>query len=192
MLSWFENYDTLAPYQLQLSKTMETPQTQLQIALNAQYAKDISFESPTSPLELANLKTPIAVEISTLDIKVQDLGNDTFEVALKIAAKAKAEEKPVYVVELEYAGAFVIKNLEKEEHREQILLIYCPNMLFPFARRIIADLTRDGGYQPLMLNPLDFASLYLNQKKNQAANEGKGNGAAIEDASEPAPSKKKK
>lgn len=192
MLSWFENYDTLAPYQLQLSKTMETPQTQLQIALNAQYAKDISFESPASPLDFANLKTPIKVEIPTLDVKVQDLGEDTFEVSLKITAKAAVEEKTVYIVELEYAGAFVIKNIEKDEHREQILLIYCPNMLFPFARRIIADLTRDGGYQPLMLNPLDFASLYMQQKKQQAANDGKGNGAAIEDANEEKPSKKKK
>lgn len=146
---------------------MEQQQTQPQVVINAQYAKDISFETPSSPLDFANLKTPPKIDLS-LDVKVQSLGNDSFEVALKISSKATNEEKTLFLIELEYAGVFLVKNIEKEEQKEQILLIYCPNLIFPFARRIIADLTRDGGYQPLMVNPIDFAALYLQQKQNQA------------------------
>lgn len=182
MLSYFTTYDTFKMCQLQLSKKMEQQQTQPQVVINAQYAKDISFETTSSPLDFANLKTPPKIDLS-LDVKVQSLGNDSFEVALKISSKATHEEKALFLIELEYAGVFLVKNIEKEEQKEQILLIYCPNLIFPFARRIIADLTRDGGYQPLMVNPIDFAALYLQQKQNQAnqtqgapqvANEGNG------------------
>jgi preprotein translocase subunit SecB len=155
------------------NKSDQLPENQPQVIMNAQYAKDVSFESPNSPLEFINLKTAPKIDLS-LDILVKNLEADSFEVALKMSAKATHEDKTLFVSELEYAGVFNVKNVEKEEQREQILLIYCPNLLFPFARRIISDLTRDGGYQPLMVNPIDFAALYLQQKHQQV--ESKANG----------------
>ena len=71
---------------------------------------------------------------------------------------------------LQYAGVFEIKKVEDEEQKKQVLLIYCPNLIFPFARRIIADITRDAGFQPLMVNPMDFAGLYLKQQQQRETN----------------------
>ena len=71
---------------------------------------------------------------------------------------------------LQYAGVFEIKKVEDEEQKKQVLLIYCPNLIFPFARRIIADITRDAGFQPLMVNPMDFAGLYLQQQQQERNN----------------------
>jgi preprotein translocase subunit SecB len=87
--------------------------------------------------------------------------------------KALHEDKSLFLIELEYAGLFSIKNVEKEEQKEQILLIYCPNIIFPFAKRVIADVTRDASFQPLMINPIDFAALYMQQKKQQEAEKEK-------------------
>jgi preprotein translocase subunit SecB len=157
-----------------MDNKLDQPQeNQPQVIMNAQYAKDVSFESPNSPLEFVSLKTAPKIDLS-LDVLVKNLEQESFEVALKMNAKATHEDKTLFVAELEYAGVFSVKNVEKEEQREQILLIYCPNLLFPFARRIISDLTRDGGYQPLMVNPIDFAALYLQQKHQQV--ESKANG----------------
>ena len=176
-------------------KQWKHPQDQALITLSVQYAKDISFESPFSPLEFVNSKSPIKIEVSSLDVKVKGLEDDNFEVSIKISAKASNEDKVVYLAELEYAGVFLLKNVENDELKKQILLIHCPHLIFPYACRIISDLTRDGGYQPLMLGYIDFASLYL-QQKNRAANENKGNGAietsvdiqALTEAITPAPS----
>ena len=139
---------------------------QPQVVINTQYVKDLSFESPEAPDCFLEIKTAPKIDLA-LDIKVQDLQKDSFEVVLKINAKALHNEKSLFVVELEYAGLFSIKNIEKEEQKEQILLIYCPSLIFPFARRVIADVTRDGGFQPLMVNPIDFSALYMQQKQKQ-------------------------
>ena len=139
---------------------------QPQVVINTQYVKDLSFESPEAPACFMEIKTAPKIDLA-LDIKVQDLEKDSFEVALKIDAKALLNNKSLFVVELEYAGLFSIKNIEKEDQKEQILLIYCPSLIFPFARRVIADVTRDGGFQPLMINPIDFSALYMQQKQKQ-------------------------
>lgn len=147
---------------------METKQNQTQVILQAQYAKDISFKSITPPIEFAKLKTIPKIEMK-LEIKTQNLEQDVFEVMLKITAKSITDSKDIYLVELEYAGIFFIKNIDTDEQKNQILLIHCPNLLFPFARHVIAELTRECGYQPLMMNPMNFASLYAQQKQNQDA-----------------------
>jgi preprotein translocase subunit SecB len=139
---------------------------QPQVIINTQYVKDLSFESPEAPACFLEIKTPPKIDLA-LDIKVEHLEGDSYEVILKITAKAVHEKKSLFLIELEYAGLFSIKNIDKEEQKEQILLIYCPNLLFPFARRVIADISRDGGFQPLMVNPIDFAALYMQQKKQQ-------------------------
>ena len=134
-----------------------------QVLINAQYIKDVSFESPNAPHIFSKIKTAPKIDLA-LDVKVKDLGDAGFEVSLNINAKAMFEDEVVFIAELEYSGLFTLKDLQTDEQKEQILLIYCPSLLFPFARRVVADITRDGGYQPLMINPIDFASLYLQQK----------------------------
>jgi preprotein translocase subunit SecB len=142
---------------------------QPQVIINAQYVKDLSFESPRSPLSLVNIKTAPKIDLS-VDINVQKSTESEYEVTLKINAKATSEEENLFVVELQYSGLFSLTNIPDDAQKEQILLIYCPSLIFPFARRVVADVTRDGGFQPLMINPIDFASLYAQQKKQEVAN----------------------
>jgi preprotein translocase subunit SecB len=142
---------------------------QPQVIINAQYVKDLSFESPRSPLSLVNIKTAPKIDLS-VDINVQKSTESEYEVTLKINAKATSEEENLFVVELQYSGLFSLTNIPDDAQKEQILLIYCPSLIFPFARRVFADVTRDGGFQPLMINPIDFASLYAQQKKQEVAN----------------------
>ncbi|MEI6187793.1 MAG: protein-export chaperone SecB [Alphaproteobacteria bacterium] len=148
-----------------------TPETtaQPQVIINAQYIKDLSFESPKSPLSLVNIKTAPKIDLS-VDINVQKATENDYEVTLKINAKANNEADNLFVVELLYSGMFSLTNIPDEAQKEQVLLIYCPSLIFPFARRVIADVTRDGGFQPLMINPIDFASLYAQQKNQATAN----------------------
>lgn len=151
-----------------------TENTQQHVSINAQYVKDFSFENPNAPksLVLSNQKTP-QVSVS-VNLGVEKLPEDgVFEVALTIEASAKTEEDTLFDVELVYAGVFSLVNIPEEEI-SQILGIYCPSMLFPFARRIIADATQSGGFQALMLDPIDFAAMYHQQMQEAAAVQSKG------------------
>lgn len=134
-----------------------------QFIINGQYIKDLSFENPNAPMSLVSVSSAPKIDLS-VDINVVRLNEESFEVALKISSKATAEEVALFLVELEYAGIFSLVNI-KEEDLEQILFINCPTILFPFARRVIADATRDGGFQPLMIEPIDFTGLYLKNKQ---------------------------
>lgn len=136
------------------------------VVISAQYIKDLSFESPNSPYSLIAQEQP-NVDIS-LDINAQAIHDNTFEVILSIRADATNKGEPVFIIDLHYAGLFVIENEEQVDlDKELTLLVHCPNILFPYARRIISDIVRDGGYPPLMLSPIDFMGLYQ-QKRNQA------------------------
>jgi preprotein translocase subunit SecB len=140
------------------------------IAINAQYTKDLSFENPNAPASLA-LKTQPSVELG-LDIHVSRMPEDNvFEVALHIDAKGSSEDKPLFIIELVYAGVFTLINIPDED-KDMLLAIHCPSMLFPFARKIVADATQDGGFQPLMIDPIDFGALY--HKKMTEESEGDG------------------
>lgn len=141
-----------------------------QIAILAQFVKDLSFENPGVGQGPSQEKPAIQVGI---DVQVRPVGPDQFEVGLRAMIEAKAGDAPIYVVELVYAGVFGLKNLPADQ-QNPFLLIEAPRMLFPFARRIIADVTRDGGYQPLMLDPIDFASLYRAQIERQRAAQAAG------------------
>jgi len=143
------------------------------IAVNAQYVKDLSFESPKAPMSLVGERPNPEINIS-VDVGAKKLGEDLFEVSLKITANAennKEEEKEnagtLFIGEVTYAGLFTIKNMP-EEQLEPALLIYCPTLLFPFIRRILADVTRDGGFPPLMLDPVDFSGLYAQKQKQMS------------------------
>lgn len=135
-------------------------------AVRAQYIKDFSFENPKSPHSLLPKKEQPKIDLA-VDINAQQISEDLFEVALKISAKATCENEPLFLVDLSYAGLFAIQNLSKEQI-EPLLFIDCPHIIFPFARRVIADASRDGGFPPLLMEPVDFRSLYA-QRKPQAA-----------------------
>ena len=142
------------------------------INVNTQYIKDLSYESPNMPQVLAE-KNPPKINLM-LDVDVKKMGEDnTYEVALHIQAKANFEEKVIFLVELVYAGVFTLLNIPQKDHNP-ILGIQCTSMLFPYARKIVADMTQSGGFQPLMIDPIDFAALYAKkvsemENKDQAS-----------------------
>jgi len=120
-----------------------------------QYIKDLSFENPTAPASLA-VRPQIELNV---DLQARQLEREHFEIELRMRISAKAEDKPLFLLELVYAGLFQLHNIP-DEIRQQVLLIEAPHILFPFARRIVADVVRDGGMPPLMIEPIDFAALY--------------------------------
>jgi preprotein translocase subunit SecB len=144
---------------------------QPQAGMLAQYIKDISFENPNAPQiyqTLQNAKPDIKIGINVAGRQVAE---DAFEVELKLEAKSTANEQAVYVVELVYAGLFQLRNLP-EEAMQPFLLVEAPRLIFPFARRILSDAVRDGGYPPLTLEPIDFAALYQQRMADAQKNGG--------------------
>lgn len=127
----------------------------------AQYVKDLSFENPNAPQTLLPGQPQPQVNIG-VDVQVRPAADDIYEVSLQLRAEAKQGETVAFLVELSYGGLFQIVGLP-EEHLRPVLMIEGPRLLFPFARAIVADATREGGYPPLMLNPIDFADLYRRQ-----------------------------
>lgn len=137
------------------------------VAINMQYIKDLSFENPNAPVSLTPGKEAPQIEVS-LNLEAKALQDNVHEVTLQITATAKSSQDSLFVVELAYAGLFTLNNISPDQ-KEMILLIHCPTILFPFARRILSDATRDGGFQPLMLEPIDFAGLYQQRKVQEEA-----------------------
>lgn len=138
----------------------------VQVSVLAQYVKDLSFENPGAPFSASSAQAAPQIEIN-VDVQAQRRSEDTFEVELKLSANANLEKQPVFVVEVVYGGLFMLRNVPQES-LEPFLLIEGPRLLFPFVRRIMADLTRDGGFPPLMVEPIDFAMLYRQRLAQQA------------------------
>ena len=132
--------------------------------INAQYIKDLSFENPDPTKNLLpNEKSP---DISVgVDVQAQGIAENTYEVTLSIQGDAKRDKDRLFLVELSYSGIFTIedKAFQAEEKLRPLLLIDCPQLLFPFARAVIANITREGGFPPLALAPVDFTALYEQQ-----------------------------
>ena len=128
-----------------------------------QYIKDLSFENPGAPTGLTQRPQ---IEFG-IDVQARRGDDQHFEVELKLRVHAKGEDRQLFLLELAYAGLFRLQNIP-EEAMQPMLLIQAPHMLFPFARRIIADVVRDGGMPPLMIEPIDFVALYQ-AKLGQAA-----------------------
>lgn len=133
-----------------------------------QYVKDLSFENPNAPNSLAPQETAPQIAIN-VNVGAQPLSATEFEVELKLEAKATVGDAVMFAAELLYAGLFRIQGVP-EEHLHPFVLIECPRMLFPFARQILADATRNGGFPPLLLDPIDFVALYQQNAARQAAN----------------------
>lgn len=146
------------------------------VIINGQYIKDFSFEAPNTPAVFERLQKEMPEINVEVDINANSLGENRFECALKIRAEAKIDDTVVYIVELVYAGLFTLT--VPEEHLGTVLLIDCPLILFPFARRIVADSTSDGGFAPLMLAPIDFAALYQQKFMEQQAAQGDAGASA--------------
>lgn len=132
-----------------------------QVGVISQYVKDLSFENPNAPGVFQWQGQP-QIDVQ-FNIGAQKVGEDLHEVALRIEVSAKAAEGTAFAVDCLYAGLFAIRNLP-EEQLQPFLLAEAPRILFPFARRIIADAVRDGGFPPLMLDPIDFATLYMQRQ----------------------------
>ncbi|MEL6946040.1 MAG: protein-export chaperone SecB [Pseudomonadota bacterium] len=139
----------------------------------AQYIKDLSFENPHAPHSLRPREEQPEININ-INVNANPLSETDFEIELKLNADAGEGENTMFTVELVYAGVFRLTNIP-EEAVPPALLIECPRLLFPFARQVIASATRDGGFPPLMIDPIDFTALFQQrvaeeQVKAQMAN----------------------
>jgi preprotein translocase subunit SecB len=143
---------------------------QVQVRVMAQYVKDLSFECPNvhKLIETQGEAPELRVEVN---VNASKVANSAFESVINFKAQATAKVGTIYDLELSYAGLFHVENLP-EQALEPFLLIECPQLLFPFVRRLVADLTREGGFPPLLLDPIDFAALFrqrVAQEQSEAA-----------------------
>lgn len=157
------------------NKTADAPKTGgeavPQLNVLTQYIKDFSFENPNSPNSLLPQENQPQIGIN-INVNVNPLSETDFEVILKLEAKAGEGKDMMFNCDLEYAGIFRLENFP-EEAMHPAILIECPRMLFPFARQIVAEATRNGGFPPLMIDPVDFVSLYqarMAEMQKQAKN----------------------
>ena len=132
----------------------------------AQYVKDMSFENPNAPDSLRASQPQPKVAID-LRIGRQISENNTIEVSIRIKAHAVRDETTVFIAELDYAGLFQIQNVDMEQI-QPLMMIECPRILFPFARKILSDITQDGGHMPIMLDIPDFAGMFRDKMMRRA------------------------
>ena len=134
------------------------------IVINAQYIKDLSFETPTAPgiFQVMQQKAP-DIKLS-VNVNSNILEKNVFEIILAIAAHATIDEETVFLLELEYGGVFTL-NCESE-NINPLAYIECPRLLFPFARAILSNITREGGFPPLMMGTVDFVAMYQREIEN--------------------------
>ena len=129
-----------------------------QLEALAQYVKDLSFENPNAPRSLGPQETPPNISIQ-VTVNAKPMGPGEFEVELMLEGKAGEGEGLLFSFDLNFAGVFHLENIP-ENHVHQVLMIECPRLLFPFARAVLANAVRDGGFPPFLLQPIDFAQLY--------------------------------
>jgi preprotein translocase subunit SecB len=142
--------------------TLPPPADGPQMFINIQYVKDLSFENPRAPQSLVQPATQPEVAIN-VDVKARNLNPEAYEVVLTINVNANAQGEPVFLVELAYAAVITVRNAP-EPMLTSLVLVEAPRIIFPFARAVIANATRDGGFPPLLINPIDFAELLRHQQ----------------------------
>jgi preprotein translocase subunit SecB len=135
------------------------------LTINAQYLKDATFENPQPLKSLQETGDMPEIHVG-IDIKLDNLAEKTFEVSLKVSAEAIRLSDKLFIAEVEYAGIFTLGNIP-EEAVHPILMIECPRILFPYARQILAHMTREGGFPALSLQPIDFVEMYRQQLEKQ-------------------------
>ncbi len=148
-------------------RSSDSESTDRRILVHAQYIKDLSFENPNAPRVLVEGSTQPDVEI-TVNVGAQPIDEGQYEVSLNLAAKASFEETVLFLVDLTYAGLVTPEGVSTDEINP-LIMIEAPRLLFPFARAIISDLTRDGGFMPLNIQPVDFVAVYQHNIAQKAA-----------------------
>ncbi len=135
----------------------------------AQYVKELSFQNPMAAGSTRAHDTQPTIDMG-VEVKSRPIGGDgdAYEVDLHITVQAKREIEPMFAVDLTYSGLFQFMNVNSEEV-EPLLWIECPRLLFPFSRQILAEITREGGYPPLLINPIDFTPLYWAELRDREA-----------------------
>ena len=151
----------------------DDPGEGIQVATLHQYIKDLSVESPSAP-QVYQWQSQPAIDVQ-FQINVEKVADDVQEVSLKIEVAARSENGTHFIVDLNYAGLFGLRNLP-EEALSPFVLAEAPRLLFPFARQIIAGATQDAGFPPLLLEPIDFGAAYMAQMQ-ALQDQGEGNGA---------------
>ena len=154
---------TAAPLNVQAPQPQPGAQPSMRIL--GQYLKDLSFENPNAPTSLSPQQTQPDINIA-VNVNARNLAPSDFEVELHLDAKATLQGKVIFAAEILYAGTFRLENFPSNMLHPAVL-IECPRMLFPFARQILADATRNGGFPPLMLDPIDFAGMYQKRMVQQ-------------------------
>ena len=150
-----------APEELQLSP----------LVVNVQYIKDLSFEVPGAPQMFAHLDEAPQVAVK-VDVEARPIADNSYEVTLEIGAEGTFKGEKAFLVELSYGGVFTLNGIP-QDRVQPMILIECPRLLFPFARNVVADMTREGGFPPLMVAPIDFVALYM-EKYGAARPENSG------------------
>lgn len=138
-----------------------------QLGVLTQYIKDLSFESPGAPQSLQAREQAPAININ-VNVNANPISEKEYDVTLALNAKAESGKDVLFNIELLYGGVFHIDGFP-QEHMLPILFIECPRLLFPFARQIIADSSRNGGFPPLMLDPIDFAAMFQQKMAEEQA-----------------------
>ena len=136
------------------------------IFLRAQYIKDLSFENPRAPASIFSLREAPQMDVS-INLAAQRLDEKVFELSIHIATRAVSEKTTIFLCDVVYAGVIEVQSIA-DDILEQTIFIQGAQLLFPFARRVIADLTRDGGFPPLQLDPMDFAALYAQRQPDSS------------------------
>ena len=147
----------------ELSETKQV--TDLQMVVHAQYIKDLSFENPNAPEVLMEPPGQPDVEIN-VNVSAHSLGDSRFEVLLNLGAKARVEDKALFLIDLTYAGIVSCPGIAAKDVNPMVM-IEVPRLLFPFARAIVSDATRDGGFMPLNIQPVDFVAVYQHNLAKQ-------------------------
>jgi preprotein translocase subunit SecB len=147
--------------------------------VNAQYVKDLSFENPNAPASLSQQGGEPNVQIA-IDVNADQIADKSFEVSLTLRAEGTSGEDALFIVEIVYAGIFTLGEVP-DEYVPPMLYIEAPRQLFPFARAIVADAVRDGGFPPLLVQPIDFMSMYQQRVAQVQAEAGEGDAPAAGD-----------
>jgi len=148
------------------------------LTINTQYVKDHSFENPNAPTIYGTMRTEKPDLNVSVEVTPTQLQDGVYEVVLGLKASAKIGETTAFMSELDYAAVVSLAPGVSEEMRERLVMVEVPRHLFPFARAILADDTRDGGFPPLMMSPIDFAQLYLSRKAQAGDTVGETAGQA--------------
>ncbi len=139
------------------------PTADARLLIHNQYLKDLSFESPAGPARLADLQQGPEIKVN-ISVDAHNLEGRRYETVLSIDVSAEVQDRTAFLIELQFAGIVTVGDKVEEEHVDPVLKVEAPRYLFPFARNILADVTRQGGFPPLLINPIDFAQMYLKER----------------------------